>query len=107
MCIGIPMEILEQREFSALCRGRSGEKVVETLFIGRQPVGTWVLSHLGAAREVITAEEAAKLNDALDAVDALARGEQNIDLDAHFSDLVDPQRQPGGLPGNKTGGSGG
>ena len=98
MCIGIPMEIIEQREFSALCRGRNGEKVIETLFVGQQPAGTWVLCHLGSAREVISAEEARKLDDALDAVDLLARGEQDIDFDAHFSDLVDPQRKPGGLP---------
>lgn len=103
MCIGIPMEIIEQREFSALCRGRNGEKVIETLFIGQQPAGTWVLSHLGAAREVISAETANKLNDALDAVDALARGDRDIDIDAHFSDLVDPQREPGRLRAKKTG----
>ena len=101
MCIGIPMEVIEQREFSALCRGRNGEKVIETLFVGQQPVGTWLLCHLGAAREVISAEDARKLNDALDAVDSLARGEQNIDIDAHFSDLVDPQRLPGGLAQKK------
>ena len=102
MCIGIPMEILEQREYNALCRGRDGEKVIATLMIGPQPVGTWILSHLGTAREVLSAEDARKLNHALDAVEALARGEQDIDFDAHFSDLVDPQRKPGGLSVKKS-----
>jgi len=97
MCIGIPMMIIEQREFSALCRGRSGEKLIETMLIGPQPEGTWILNHLGSAREVISAEEAKKIEAALEAVDALARGEVGFDLDSYFADLADPERPPGGF----------
>ena len=96
MCIGIPMQIVEQREYSALCRGRNGEEMIETLMIGPQPVGTWVLKHLGMARSVISEEEARCIDDALDAVEALARGDSDVVFDGLFSDLTHPERRPGG-----------
>lgn len=103
MCIGIPMEIIEQREFTALCRGRDGEKVVETLLIGAQPEGTWILNFLGSAREVLTPEQAHSITNALELVEALARGRAGVDLDAPFADLLDPSRPPGGLPPQRSG----
>ncbi len=96
MCIGIPMQIVEQREYSALCRGRNGEEMIETLMIGPQPVGTWVLKHLGMARSVISEQEARRIDNALDAVEALARGDADVDIDSLFPDLTDPDRRPGG-----------
>ena len=96
MCIGIPMQIVEQREYSALCRGRNGEEMIETLMIGPQPVGTWVLKHLGMARSVISEQEARRIDNALDAVEALARGDADVDIDGLFADLTDPNRRPGG-----------
>ena len=98
------MRIIEQREFSALCRGRSGDAVVETLLIGPQPEGTWILNFLGSAREVLSEAEARQISDALDAVDALMRGDTSLDIDAQFSDLTDPARQPGGLARRNQGG---
>ena len=94
VCIGIPMQIVEQREFTALCRGRAGEREVNTLLTGPQAPGTWVLNFLGTAREVISAEDARRIDDALAAVEAIARGEL-VDVDAHFPDLADPARRPG------------
>ena len=91
------MMIIEQREFSALCRGRNGEKVIETMLIGPQPEGTWILNHLGSAREVVSADEARKIEAALDAVDALMQGGASLDLDQYFADLTDPARPPGGF----------
>ncbi|MCG8428294.1 MAG: HypC/HybG/HupF family hydrogenase formation chaperone [Chromatiales bacterium] len=90
------MQIVEQREFTALCRGRSGEQELNTIIIGPQPEGTWVLGFLGSAREVISADEAKKIQDALDAVDAVMRGEE-IDVDAYFPDLAREGRKPGSL----------
>jgi hydrogenase expression/formation protein HypC len=95
------MMIIEQREFSALCRGRNGEKVIETMLIGPQPQGTWILKHMGSAREVISAEEAGKIEAALEAVDNLARGEADVDIDSYFADLADPGRIPGGFDPKK------
>lgn len=97
MCIGIPMKIIEQREFTALCRGRNGQRVVETLLIGPQPEGTWILSFMGTAREVLTADEADRIADALALMDALAQGRSDVDIDAPFADLLDPGRPPGGF----------
>jgi hydrogenase expression/formation protein HypC len=88
MCIGIPMQIIEQREFSALCRGRTGVQEINTLMTGPQPEGTWVLNFLGSARDVISAEDARRINDALDAMEALMRGEKAIDVDRYFPDLA-------------------
>ncbi|MES9843873.1 MAG: HypC/HybG/HupF family hydrogenase formation chaperone [Candidatus Sedimenticola sp. 6PFRAG5] len=89
MCIGIPMQIIEQREFTALCRGRNGEQEVNTLLIGQQPEGTWILNFIGSAREVITEDDARKLESALDALDAVMRGEEQIDVETYFPDLAD------------------
>jgi len=97
VCIGIPMEIIEQREYTALCRGRDGERVVETLLLGPQPEGTWILNFLGSAREVLTPGEAKKIADALDLVDALMKGRDDVDIDSPFADLLDPARPPGGF----------
>lgn len=94
MCIGIPLQIIEQREYTALCRGRNGEQEVNTLIIGPQPPGTWVLNFLGSAREVITEEDAQKILKGLDAVEAVMRGEE-VDLDTYFPDLTKPGREPG------------
>ena len=87
MCIGIPMQIIKQNEYSALCRGRHGEKEINTLLIGPQKEGVWILNFLGSAREVITEEAAKKIEHALSAVEAIMRGEE-IDVDAHFPDLA-------------------
>jgi len=97
VCIAIPMMIIEQREFCALCRGRNGEAVVETILIGPQPQGTWILNFLGSAREVISAEEARRIDDALELMRTLTLGRDDLDLDAPFADLLDPSRPPGGF----------
>ncbi|OOZ36617.1 HypC/HybG/HupF family hydrogenase formation chaperone [Solemya velesiana gill symbiont] len=88
MCIGIPMQIVVQREFTAICRGRNGEQEVNTMLIGPQSEGTWILNFIGSAREVITEEDARKLESALDALDAVMRGEEEIDVETYFPDLA-------------------
>ncbi|MES9899981.1 MAG: HypC/HybG/HupF family hydrogenase formation chaperone [Sedimenticola sp.] len=91
MCIGLPMQIIEQYEHSARCRGRDGERIISTLLIGPQEEGVWVLNSLGHAREVISEEEAAKIEDALAAVEAVMRGEE-LDVDSYFPDLATGRR---------------
>jgi len=88
MCIGIPMRVIESQEFVARCEGRGQTADLNMLLVGPQQEGTWVLSFLGSAREVLTAEEARHINDALDALEAVMRGDEDVDIDAHFSDLV-------------------
>ena len=88
MCIGSPVQIIEAGEFVARCRGRNGEESVNMMLIGSQPVGTWVLNFLGSAREVITEEDAQRINQALDGLSAIMSGAEEIDVDAYFPGLA-------------------
>lgn len=91
MCIGIPMRVIESHPGYALCEtGGGATRRIDTLLLGEQPVGTWLLTFLDTAREVLSAESAAQISAALQAVELAMQGEANID---HlFQDLVD--REP-------------
>jgi hydrogenase expression/formation protein HypC len=91
MCIAIPMQVISCNDVEALCEGRGERQRLNMLLTGPQPAGTWVMAFLGAAREVITPEQAREVNQALDALDAALRGD-TADLDAYFPDLAD--REP-------------
>lgn len=92
MCLAIPMQVLRMEGQMALCTGRNGEAHLDTLLTGPLQAGQWVLSFLGTAREVVGESEARKIDDALDALDALLAGEMP-DLDSHFADLVEREPQ--------------
>ena len=94
MCVGIPAQVIEAGEFSALCRTRNGEEQINTLLIGPQPPGTWLLSFLGSAREVISEADARNIDMALDGLSAIMAGAEDIDLDTYFPGLAngDPPR---------------
>jgi hydrogenase expression/formation protein HypC len=60
------------------------------VLVEEQPVGSWLLVFLDTAREVISAEAAARIADALKAVSLTMMGETGVD---HlFADLV--SREP-------------
>jgi len=90
MCMAIPMRVLEVSAdgMRARCQGRAGEADVDTLLSGPLEAGQWVLTFLGSAREVVSAEEARRIDDALDALEGLLAG-RAVDLDAAFADLTD------------------
>ncbi|MCG8428290.1 MAG: HypC/HybG/HupF family hydrogenase formation chaperone [Chromatiales bacterium] len=88
MCIGVPVQIIENREFTALCRGRNGEEEVNMMLIGPQEEGTWILNFLGSAREVLTEDDAEKINAALDALAAVMSGDEHVDIDSFFPDIT-------------------
>ncbi len=88
MCIGIPMQVIEDNGFSALCRGNNGDQRVNMMLIGPQPVGTWIINFLGSAREVVSEEDARKIDSALDALSAVMSGEEEIDVARYFPDLA-------------------
>lgn len=90
MCIGVPMRVLTGDASLAWCEGRGGHAELDMLLVGPQPAGTWVLAFQGAARRVMTAQEALHTNAALDALDAAAAGE--TDLARFFPDLA--HREP-------------
>ena len=87
MCISTPIQVIELGEGMARCRGRNGEEWVNMMLIGPQPAGTWVLSFLGWAREVISAEDAADINKALDGLSAIMQGADQIDVERYFPGL--------------------
>lgn len=91
MCIGIPMQVLETGEYNALCRAPDGPRIIDTRLVGRQPVGAWLLVFLHAAREVIDADRAAQIQDALQALEQAMNGD--TDLDRWFPDLANREPQ--------------
>jgi len=67
-------------------------ETVDLALTGSQPPGTWILNFLGAAREVLDPDEAAKIRAALDGLRAVMTGG---DLGAAFADLeAAPPRLP-------------
>ncbi len=84
----MPVQIIEEQGFFARCEGRNGEETVNMMVIGPQPAGTWVVNFLGSAREVISEEDASKIDSALDALSAVMSGEEGVDLERYFPDLV-------------------
>lgn len=96
MCIGVPMQVVQGdgRGTFALCESRGVRKRVDVLLLGELPPGTWVLEFHGAARRVLSEEEARQTLAALDALDAALRGETDrAALDAGFGDLVGREPQ--------------
>lgn len=90
MCIGIPMQVVSVSEGSSVCEGMGERKEVDTLLVGDQPEGTWLLVFLNAAREVLTPEAANQIQQALEALNLAMQG--NTSIDHLFADLVD--REP-------------
>ena len=91
MCIGTPMQMLETGEFAARCVADGREAMVDLSLVGPQPKDTWLLVFLGAAREVLTPEDAARIRDAHAALRAAMAG-GSPDIDHLFADLVN--REP-------------
>jgi hydrogenase expression/formation protein HypC len=91
MCIGIPKRIVAIEgaggEFAWVERADgSGRERVSLLLLDPQPLGAWVLTALGVAREALTADEAATIDDALAALSEALAGE--YDPARHFADLT-------------------
>lgn len=108
MCIGIPMQVVETGDCYAWCEGLGERRQIDTLLVGNLPVGTWVLTFLDSAREILAADDAARITDAVQAVNRVMQGDTNID---HlFADLVDrepqlpefvQQKSSGKVPGDR------
>lgn len=85
------MQVLEAHEHSAVCVGRNGRQLINTMLLGQVEVGQWLMTFLDAGREVIDAERAALVNAALDGLQAMADGGE-ADWDLCFADLAN--REP-------------
>jgi hydrogenase expression/formation protein HypC len=95
MCLGIPMQVVSAEGHTALCQGRNGVERIDTLMTGPLEPGQWVLTSLGAAREIIDEARAAQVESALDALSAVLSGEGDVNalIDHHFADLVNREPQ--------------
>lgn len=87
MCIGIPMQVIACQPGRAVCRGLGEQREIDMALVGEQAPGTWVLVFLDAAREVVSAEQAALISDALSALGLAMQGD-GADLDHLFPDLA-------------------
>ena len=90
MCIGVPMQVVSTANGRAVGEGRGQRESLDLMLVGEQPVGTWVLAFCGAARRVLSEDEARQTNAALDALEAVLAGDSDVNV--HFADLVD--REP-------------
>ena len=91
MCIGVPMRVVESMPGRALCESMGEQHWIDTLLVGDQPEGTWLLTFLSSAREVLDEDEAKKIQQALLALDRVREGE--TDVGHLFADLVDREPQ--------------
>jgi hydrogenase expression/formation protein HypC len=91
MCVGIPMQVVAVDGNVAMCDGRMGSQTIDVALIGVVVPGEWLLTFLGAARGRLDAQDAARIDRALDALAAIERGEP-IDVGTFFADLV--EREP-------------
>lgn len=89
MCIGIPMQVITCSPFQAICERYGESHTVSVMLIGEQPVGTWVLTHLGSAIRVLDEAEALAIDDALTGLSEAVEGRN---FDALFADLIN--REP-------------
>lgn len=74
MCLGVPMQVVETHGLLALCTADGRSETVDMALVGSQPRGAWVLVFLGAAREVLDADSAARIGRALDGLRSLMAG---------------------------------
>jgi hydrogenase expression/formation protein HypC len=100
------MRILSVEGFSASCEAADGQTgSVDLSLVGPQEPGTWVLEFLGAAREVLDPENAARISRALGGLRSLMNGG---DLGDAFADLdarepaLPPHLEAARLAGAKT-----
>lgn len=90
MCVGVPMQVIEVQGLAARCASRDGEHMIDVGLVGTVQPGDWIMTFLGAAREVISEDAARATSNALVALEMAMRGE--TDIDHLFADLVD--REP-------------
>jgi hydrogenase expression/formation protein HypC len=93
MCIGIPLQVKRaEGPEAAWCEGRDGLQRIDMRLVGPQAPGTWILAFVGAAREVMTPEAAARTDAALGALAAVLAGDAS-GVDRAFADLVGREPQ--------------
>ncbi len=87
MCIGIPMQVIGGNDHRAWCEGPDGRVEIDLALVGPQDPGTWLLTFMGAAREVLDPQAAANITRALDGLLGALSGD-TARIDAAFADLT-------------------
>lgn len=87
MCMGLPMQVIESGPAYAMCDYAGTCRQIDTMLVGEQPPGTWLLVFIDAAREVISAEDAHKISDALNALNSVMNGGDG-NIDHLFADII-------------------
>ncbi len=86
MCIGVPMQVIEPDGSFAWCGADGQRERLDMMLVGEQPEGTWVLGFHGAARQVLSEQEAAQAIAGRQALAAVLSGDGRID--EFFADLL-------------------
>ncbi|WP_308442990.1 MULTISPECIES: HypC/HybG/HupF family hydrogenase formation chaperone [Jannaschia] len=72
--MGIPLRIETVDGLTAVAADGARRETVDLALVGTQTPGTWVLTHLGAAREVLTERDADLIRAALAGLGRLMQG---------------------------------
>ena len=75
MCIGIPMRIVEAGATSAIAERGGVRARLDTMLIDAPAAGDFVLAFQGRAVRVLPADEAARIDDALLAMERVLQGD--------------------------------
>lgn len=76
MCIGIPMQVLSVNGVAATATDGRTETLIDLSLVGDVAPGTWILTFLGTAREILTEEDARLITEAVDSLrDIMAGGD--------------------------------
>lgn len=87
MCMGLPMRVIKSGFGSALCDYNGEQLQIDTMLVGDLSPDTWVLVFIDAAREVISADSAKKINDALSSLSSVMNGGDG-NVDELFADII-------------------
>ncbi|MCR8723104.1 HypC/HybG/HupF family hydrogenase formation chaperone [Frigidibacter sp. ROC022] len=86
MCVGIPMQLLSIDGIAGHVTNGRDDELIDLSLTPDARVGDWLLIFLGAAREVISEDEAQKITAALGGLQSLMQGGALGDA---FADLED------------------
>lgn len=89
MCLGVPMQVIETDGQVARCTGQGRRETVSLALTGPVAPGCHVLVYLGSAVQVLEADEAGRIEAALEAVSKAMAGDPFEHL---LQDLID--REP-------------
>lgn len=84
MCVGVPMQVTAIDGIAGHATDGRHVEVIDLSLTPDAKVGDWLLTFLGAARDIITADEAQKISAALDGLRAIMAGDGLGDA---FADL--------------------